>query len=81
MNRIEEWDWPPRRHRYRWGRYRPIYRTIEGYQPSGWNSPIAKKVIHIYWRVTINVIKILIAIPLSLLFIGGLWLIWTLMTL
>jgi hypothetical protein len=70
--RREEWDWPPTRGRYR---------TFNVYQPSGWNSPGAKKVVRIYWRVTITIIKILLAIPLSIVVIGGLWLLWTIITL
>jgi hypothetical protein len=53
MKRAEEWDWPPTRRR----RY---YRTFDVYQPSGWNSPGVKKAIHIYWRVTITIIKMLL---------------------
>jgi hypothetical protein len=76
MKRAEEWDWPPtRRHYYR-------YRTrFDVYQPSGWNSPGVTKAVSIYWRVMITIIKVLIAIPLSIMVIGGLWLIWTLITL
>jgi hypothetical protein len=69
-----EWDWPPTRHR----RY---YRTFDIHQPSGWNSPLTKKVIDIYWRVTITIIKMLIAIPLSIMAIGSIWLLWVLLTL
>jgi hypothetical protein len=72
MQRTEEWDWPPTRRR----RY---YRTV--YQPSGWNSPVVKKIIDIYWRVMITIIKMLIAIPLSIMVIGGLWFLWVLFTL
>src|SRR5438128_2439473 len=61
-----EWDWPPTR---RW-RY---YRTFDAYQPSGWNSPVAKKIVRIYWRATITAIKMLIAIPLSIMAIGAFW--------
>jgi hypothetical protein len=74
MPRTEEWDWPPTRHR----RY---YRTIDIHQPSGWNSPIAKKVINIYWGVTITIIKMLLAIPLSIMAIGAFWLLWIIITL
>jgi hypothetical protein len=78
MTRAEEWDWPPTRRRYR--RYRR-YRTFDVYQPSGWNSPVAKKAIRIYWRVTITIIKMLLAIPLSIMAIGAFWLLWTIITL
>jgi hypothetical protein len=72
--RYEEWDWPPMR---RWKHYR----TIDVYQPSGWNSPGAKKAIRIYWRVMITAIKALVAIPLSIMAIGAFWLLWTIITL
>ena len=75
MRRTEEWDWPPRRRRW-WH-----YRTINGYQPSGWNSPGVKKAIDIYWRVIITTIKMLLAIPLSIMAIGAFWLLWTIITL
>jgi hypothetical protein len=73
MKRAEEWDWPPTRRR----RY---YRTID-VRPSGWNSPVAKKVVGIYWRVTITLIKALLIIPLSIMAIGAFWLLWTIITL
>jgi hypothetical protein len=72
----EEWDWPPTRRRYR-----AYPRHFDVYQPSGWNSPGVKKAIHIYWRVMITIIKVLLAIPLSIMIIGGLWLLWTIITL
>jgi hypothetical protein len=72
--RYEEWDWPPRR---RWRHYR----TIDVYQPSGWNSPVAKKVVSVYWQVTITAIKVLLAIPLSIIAIGSVWLLWTIVAL
>jgi hypothetical protein len=71
--RAEAWDWPPRRGRR--------YRTFDVYQPSGWNSPGAKKAVRIYWRVTITIIKMLLAIPLSIVAIGAFWLFWTIITL
>ena len=67
-----EWDWPPTRRR----RY---YRTID-YQPSGWSSPGAKKIVRVYWRVMVTAIKMLLAIPLSLLAIGAFWLLWIIIT-
>jgi hypothetical protein len=76
MKRTEEWDWPPPPR----GRYR--YRTrFDVYQPSGWNSPGAKKAVHIYWRVMITIIKVLFAILLSIVTIGAFWLLWTIITL
>jgi hypothetical protein len=70
-----EWDWPERPRRQR------FYRTIDVYQPSGWNSPRVRKAIDIYWRVTITIIKMLISIPLALMLIGSIWLLWVLITL
>lgn len=72
--RAEEWDWPPTRRR----RY---YRTVDVYQPSGWNSPGVKKAIDIYWRVTITIIKVLLATYLSIMAFGASWLFWTVITL
>ena len=74
MKRTEEWDWPPRRRR----RY---YRTVDAYQPGGWNSPGARKAVNIYWRVTITSIKVLLAIPLSIVAIGAFGLLWIIITL
>jgi hypothetical protein len=70
-----EWDWPPPRHR------RYYRKPIDVFQPSGWNSPITKKVVRIYWHVTITIIKMLFAIPLSIIAIGAFWLLWTIITL
>ena len=78
MKREHEWDdFLGVRVRVSRGPYRP---TID-YQPSGWNSPIAKKIIRGYWRVTITLIKALIAIPLSILAIAAFWLLWIIITL
>jgi hypothetical protein len=74
MKRTEEWDWPPTR---RW-RY---YRTIDYYQPSGWSSPVTKTIVRVYWRVTITAIKMLLAVPLSIMAIGAFWLLWIIVTL
>jgi hypothetical protein len=68
-----EWDWPPIRGRYR---------TVDVfYQPGGWASPVTKKAVRIYWQVTITVIKMLLAIPLSIIAAGAFWLLWTIITL
>jgi hypothetical protein len=72
-----EWDWPPRKRR---GYFRP-YRNFDVYQPSGWNSPGVKKAINIYWRVTITAIKMVIAVPLTIVLIGSIWFLWILITL
>jgi hypothetical protein len=80
MKRTEEWDWPPtqRRKYYRSPRY---YRSIDVYQPSGWSSPVVKKIINVYWRVMVTSIKVLISIPLSIIAISAFWLLWVLITL
>jgi hypothetical protein len=75
MKRTEEWDWPPPR------RGRRYYRTIDVYQPSGWGSPVAKKIVRVYCRVMITAIKMLISIPLAIMAVGSIWLLWVLATL
>jgi hypothetical protein len=83
MHRTEEfWDWPPRRRKF----YRrpPRYnRTvdIDAYPATGWNSPRVTKVVDIYVHVVITAIKMLIAVPLSVMLFGSLWLLWVLITL
>jgi hypothetical protein len=67
-----EWDFPPPRRRR-------SYRTIDYYQPSGWSSPVARKAVRIYLRVTITIIKMLLAVPLSIIAIGAFWLLWVIM--
>jgi hypothetical protein len=73
--RAQEWDWPPTRRR----RYYPSRFDI--YQPSGWNSPVTKKIIDIYWRVTITCIKVLLIGYLTIVAFGAAWLIGVLLTL
>jgi hypothetical protein len=77
MEHREEWDWPPRKRR---GYFR-AYSTFDVPEPTGWNSPWAKKAISIYWRVTITAIKMLLAIPLTIALIGSIWFLWVLVTL
>jgi hypothetical protein len=87
-----EWDFPPtRRRRHR--RYPPtVYldpplefrRTgsrFDIYQPSGWSSPITKKIINVYWAVMVTVVKMMVAVPLTAMVIGSVWLIWVLLRL
>jgi hypothetical protein len=72
-----EWDWPeppPTRQRRRY------YQTIE-YQPSGWSSPRVRKAVDIYWRTTVVIIKMLLAIPLTIMLIGSIWLLWVIISL
>jgi hypothetical protein len=71
--RYEEWDWPERPATRQRRRY---YRAAYVYQPSGWNSPIVRKVVNVYWAVTIAAIKMLISIPLAIMAIGAFYLLW-----
>jgi hypothetical protein len=73
--RYEEWDFPERPPTRRRRKY-----YVE-YQPSGWSSPIVRKVVNVYWAVTITAVKMLVAVPLSIMLIGSIWLIWVLITL
>ena len=54
--------------------------TID-YHPSGWSSPVARKAVRIYFRVTLFIIKALISIPLAIAAIGAFWLLWVIITL
>jgi hypothetical protein len=62
-------------------RVSPHPRRRSFYQPSGWNSPVARKAVRIYWRVTLFIIKMLISIPLAILAVAAFWLLWILVTL
>jgi hypothetical protein len=75
----QEWDWPPRRRRFR-ARFRTRF---DVYQPStsGWNAPLVKKAVSIYWRVTIGMIKALLAIVLAVIAVGAFFLLWVIITL
>ena len=74
-----EWDWPPiRRRRYRWP---PTRSRFDVYQPSGWNSLGAKKAVRIYWRVTVVIIKVMVAIPIAIMTIGAFWMLWNIIAL
>jgi hypothetical protein len=60
---------------------RRFYRTID-YQPSSdWNSPSVRKAVSIYFRATLFVIKMLVAIPLAVIAVGAFWLLWIITTL
>jgi hypothetical protein len=74
---MHEWDWPPtqRRKYYRSPKY---YRTIDMYQPSGWHSPGVTKAVDIYWRTIVTLVKMAIAVPLTIMLLGSLWLLWVL---
>ena len=76
--RHEEWDWPPTRRRRYWA-----FRTrFDVYQSrSGWNSPAARIAVRIYWRITIGIIKTLLAMMLTAVAIGAFWLLVTIIRL
>jgi hypothetical protein len=77
-HRHEEWDFPPTRRRY----FRARFRTrFDVYKPTGWHSPLVRKAVSIYWRVTIGIIKALFAVALSAVALGAFWLLWVLITL
>jgi hypothetical protein len=77
--RAEEWDWPPTRgRRYRWP---PTRSRFDAFQPSGWGSPIEKKIINIWWRVMMTSIKVLLTVALTIIAFGASWLFWTVITL
>jgi hypothetical protein len=61
-------------------RRRPRRSRFDVYQPSGWNSPGVKRAARIYMRVMWTIFKVLLAIPLSIMVIGSIWLIWVLAT-
>ena len=61
-------------------RRRRFYRTIDVYQPNGWNSPGVRKAVDIYFRATLFIIKALIAIPISIIAIGSFWTLWIIVT-
>jgi hypothetical protein len=72
-----EWDWPPRRRRFLAG-----FRTrFDVYQPSGWSSPAAKFAVSIYWRITVGIMKTLLATALTIVAIGAFWLFWVIVRL
>jgi hypothetical protein len=93
MKRTEEWDFPPTRkprhgaarQRTAWqgmgpyGHYR--YRTSDTYQPKGWDWPIRKKIIDIWWRVMMITIKVILITALTIMAFGASWLIVTVLTL
>jgi hypothetical protein len=74
--RYEEWDWPPRRRQYRRARFRAVAITLLP-SSSGWSSPGVRKAVDIYWRITIGIIKALLAVVLSVVAISAFWLLWT----
>jgi hypothetical protein len=84
----EFWDWPPTR---RWRYYRPRRRRYYDIyqpgswdpvdQPNGWDSSITKKVVDIYWRLMVGIVKVLLAIALFIMSFCASWLFWTVVTL
>jgi hypothetical protein len=78
--REEEWDWPPRRMRRRGFGYVRAYRTFDVARPYGANT-WGQKVARGYIRFMLAVFKIAIAIPCTILVIGGVWFLGFLLTL
>jgi hypothetical protein len=76
MTRREEWDWPPRRRR---GYFR-AYRTFDVAKPYGTNS-LGQKIARVYIRVMWTIFKIAVAIPVTILTVGSIWLLGFLLTL
>ena len=74
MKREEWWDWPPTRRRR-------SYRTIDYHQPTGWSSPITRKIVRVYWRTMVITVKMLVSIPLAMMAVGAFWLFWAIVTL
>jgi hypothetical protein len=74
LRRVEEWDWPPTRKHYRTSRSQ-----FDIYQPSGWNSPVAKKIIGVYWAVMVTIIKMVFIAALTFMVFGASWLIGVLL--
>jgi hypothetical protein len=48
------------------------------YPPRGWNSPIVRKIVNVYWAVTITALKMVIAVPLAVALVGSIGLLWVL---
>jgi hypothetical protein len=74
------WARPGRARQGKDYRYR-AYSRFDVYQPSGWDWPIRKKIIDIWWRVMITTIKVLLTIALTIMAFGASWLIVTVLTL
>ena len=75
-----EWDWPPTRS---WRHQRTVYRLTlnTGRRRTHWDSPITKKIVDVYWRTVIGLIKIALAVWLALMAIAAFGLLWTLVAL
>ena len=72
-----EWDWPPTRRRFLAG----FRARLDAPQPRGWSSPAANFAVRIYWRITIGIIKTLLAMMLTAVAIGAFWLLVTIIRL
>jgi len=91
-----EWDWPPRQQRRLTVERmdgeddgpvieaRVIRERVEFVQPprrTGWSSPTVTKIVRWYVAIVITIVKVLIAVPLTIMLLGSLWLLWTIVTL
>jgi hypothetical protein len=55
-------------------------RNFDHGAPSGWASPRVRKAVAIYCWIVITIIKVMIAIPLTIMTLGSFWLIWAMLT-
>ena len=63
---------------------RVIRERVEFVQPprrTGWSSPTVTKIVRWYVAIVITIVKVLIAVPLTIMLLGSLWLLWTIVTL
>jgi len=92
----QEWDWPPRQQRRLTVERmdgeddgpvieaRVIRERVEFVQPprrTGWSSPTVTKIVRWYVAIVITIVKVLIAVPLTIMLLSSLWLLWTIVTL
>jgi hypothetical protein len=81
-----EWDWPQRARR---AQSEPAEKpptlnariVVERVQLVKPRVPLMRKIAKWYLWTIVTIIKVLIAVPLTILIIGGLWLLWTILTL
>jgi hypothetical protein len=83
MTRAEEWDWPPTRRRryYRIVDINPPISSYDAVNSCGWNSPVTKKVVSVYWLTMITCLKVILISALTIMAFGASWLICTVLTL
>ena len=63
----QEWDYPPRRPRH--------YDVLDAVpEESGWGSPIATKIVSVYWTIFKTVVKVVLGSILGLAMVALVWL-------